>query len=196
MRQATISRNTTETTITVQLTLDGSGQAQVASGIGFFDHMLAALAKHARLDLVVTVEGDLFVDDHHTVEDTGLVLGQAMRQALGDRRGVVRFGQALVPMDDALASAALDLSGRPWLSFDAAFTGERVGAFSTQMTEEFFRALVTQAGITLHLSALAGRNDHHIVEALFKAFARALRQACARDPQASDEVPSTKGLLA
>ncbi|MDD3930563.1 MAG: imidazoleglycerol-phosphate dehydratase HisB [Clostridiaceae bacterium] len=195
MRQSKIHRQTSETDITIQLFLDGSGQAEVATGIGFLDHMLTLLARHGGLDLSVSVRGDLNVDDHHTVEDVGIVLGQALKDALGEKRGISRFGHAVIPMDEALASSAVDISGRPWLSFNARFSAEKVGGFSTQMTGEFFRALAVNAGLTLHLSCVTGQNDHHIIEALFKSFARSLAQACAINSQAPNQIPSTKGLL-
>jgi imidazoleglycerol-phosphate dehydratase len=195
MRQAKIERKTKETWIQVELDLDGRGTAGMTTGIAFLDHMLTLLARHARIDLKVTARGDLDVDDHHTVEDTGIVIGQAINMALSDKRGICRYGDARVPMDEALADAALDLSGRSYLVFSARFDSAQVGAFSTQMVEEFFRAVAYNAGITLHLSCPYGRNDHHKIEALFKAFARSLRQAVAVDPQAADEVPSTKGTL-
>ena len=195
MRQAEITRKTQETDISVRLRLDGRGTADITTGIGFFDHMLILLARHGRLDLTVRAHGDLDGDGHHTAEDVGIALGQAIARALGDKRGICRYGQATIPMDEALATAALDVSGRPWLAFEAAFTCERVGAFSTQMTEEFFRALAMNAGLTLHLSCVSGRNDHHMIEAVFKAFARSLRAAVAIDPETEDEIPSTKGIL-
>lgn len=195
MRQSEITRKTRETDITVILNLDGDGKAAISTGIGFFDHMLTLLAGHAHIDLSVAACGDLQVDDHHTVEDVGIVLGQAIARALGDKRGIRRYGQALIPMDEALVSAALDISGRPYLVFQADFAGERVGGFTTAMTEEFFRALAYQAGLTLHLTCRYGGNDHHVIEALFKAFARSLGDAVAIDPQRAESIPSTKGLL-
>jgi imidazoleglycerol-phosphate dehydratase len=195
MRQAEIKRKTNETQITVSLGLDGSGTADVATGIGFLDHMLVLLAKHGRLNLVVQAQGDLDTDDHHTAEDVGIVLGQAIASALGDKRGICRYGQAMIPMDEALATAVVDLSGRPWLVFEADFSSDRVGAFSTQMTEEFFRALAFNAGMTLHLTCPYGRNDHHKIEAMFKAFARSFSAAAAIDVRSADEIPSSKGVL-
>ena len=195
MRQTELKRKTAETEIVVRLSLDGSGIASVHTGIGFFDHMLLLLARHARLDLVVEAQGDLATDDHHTAEDVGIVLGQAIGRALGDKRGIQRYGHAMVPMDEALASATIDLSGRAYLVFDAQFTADRIGDFSTQMTEEFFRALVFQAGMTAHLACVYGRNDHHKTEALFKAFARSLRDAICIDPRLEGEILSTKGVL-
>jgi len=195
MRQAEIRRETRETQITASLRLDGEGTADVITGIGFLDHMLVLLAKHGRMDLVVRAQGDLNTDDHHTAEDVGIVLGQAIARALGDKRGICRYGQAMVPMDEALATAVIDLSGRPWLVFIADFTSDRVGAFSTQMTGEFFRALAFNAGMTLHLTCQYGDNDHHKIEAMFKAFARSFKAAAAIDPQTAEEIPSTKGVL-
>jgi len=195
MRHTEIRRKTTETDIVVRLSLDGSGEASIHTGIGFFDHMLQLLARHARLDLVIEARGDLDTDDHHTAEDVGIVLGQAIGRALGDKRGIQRYGHAVIPMDEALAAATIDLSGRSYLVFQAEFTADRIGSFSTQMTEEFFRALVFQAGITAHLGCSYGRNDHHKTEALFKAFARSLRDAVAIDPRLQDDIPSTKGVL-
>ncbi|HEX4260988.1 MAG TPA: imidazoleglycerol-phosphate dehydratase HisB [Acetobacteraceae bacterium] len=194
-RTATVVRTTSETDIRIELALDGQGAAQVATGIGFLDHMLTALARHALLDLTVAAKGDLHIDAHHTTEDVGIVLGQALAQALGEKRGIVRFGHAIVPMDEALAEAAIDLSGRPYLAFSAAFPRERVGEMDTELFEEFFRALATNGRLALHLTVRAGTNAHHIAEALFKATARALRMAVAPDPRAPDAVPSTKGAL-
>lgn len=195
MRQAEMTRQTQETQIHVKLDLDGKGEATVSTGIGFLDHMLTLLARHARIDLDVSALGDLQVDDHHTIEDTGIVIGKAIALALKDKRGIGRYGQALVPMDEALVQAVLDLSGRPYLVFQAVFHGDRVGGFSTQMTAEFFRALAYNAGMTLHLTCPYGLNDHHIIEAMFKAFARSLRAAVAIDPSHAEDIPSTKGVL-
>lgn len=194
-RLATIARKTTETDISVTLDLDGTGRAQVATGIGFLDHMLTALARHALIDLTVAAQGDLHIDFHHTTEDIGIVIGQALAQALGDKRGITRFGHALVPMDEALAEAAIDLSGRPFTAFSVAFSQPKVGEMDTELFEEFFRALATNAAMTLHLSARAGHNAHHIAEACFKATARALRMAVSQDPRLGDAIPSTKGSL-
>ncbi len=194
-RQATLHRVTSETDIAVTLDLDGSGQADIDTGIGFFDHMLTALAKHGLLDLTVKVRGDLHIDGHHTVEDTGIALGQALRQALGDKRGVRRFGHALVPLDEALCEAVVDLSGRPFLAFDATFDRDRIGELDTELVEEFFRAFAMSSMITLHLTEKAGKNCHHIAEAAFKALARALRMAVEMDPRAQGAIPSTKGVL-
>jgi imidazoleglycerol-phosphate dehydratase len=186
---------TTETEITLDLDLDGTGRADIDTGIGFLDHMLTALTRHAQFDLTIKASGDLHVDLHHTTEDVGIVLGQALSQALGDKRGITRFGQATVPMDEALVEAALDLSGRAHLSFGVVFPRERVGEMDTELFEEFFRALAGNARMTLHLVQRAGGNTHHLAEACFKAAARALRQAVEIDPQMQDLVPSTKGGL-
>ncbi|CEF53863.1 imidazoleglycerol-phosphate dehydratase HisB [Acetobacter ghanensis] len=194
-RQATVHRVTSETDIAIALNLDGTGKARIETGIGFFDHMLTALAKHGLFDLDITVKGDLHIDGHHTVEDTGIALGQAMRQALGDKRGVRRFGSALVPLDEALCEAVVDLSGRPFLTFNATFDRDRIGELDTELVEEFFRAFAMSALLTLHLNQRAGKNCHHIAEAAFKALARALRMAVEPDPRALGAIPSTKGVL-
>ncbi len=194
-RHATVHRVTSETDIAIALTLDGTGKARVETGIGFFDHMLTALAKHGLFDLDITVKGDLHIDGHHTVEDTGIALGQAMRAALGDKRGVRRFGSALVPLDEALCEAVVDLSGRPFLAFEATFDRDRIGGLDTELVEEFFRAFAMSAMLTLHLNQRAGKNCHHIAEAAFKALARALRMAVEPDPRALEAIPSTKGVL-
>jgi imidazoleglycerol-phosphate dehydratase len=194
-RSATIARATSETEIRLTLVLDGSGMAQVATGVGFFDHMLTALARHALLDLTVAATGDLHIDDHHTVEDVGIVLGQALRQALGDKRGIRRYGHSLLPMDEALAEAAIDISGRPFLAWQVAFQRPKIGTFDTELVEEFFRAFAFNAGITLHVTLKAGTNAHHVAEACFKTVARALRMAAEPDPRAPGQVPSTKGSL-
>lgn len=194
MRTATITRTTRETDIALQLNLDGSGQTSIATGVGFFDHMLDALSRFALLDLTLTCRGDTQVDAHHTVEDAGICLGRAIREALGDRAGIRRVGSVYLPMDEALAFAAIDISGRPYLAFDADFTAPMVGAFDTQLAEEFFRAVAVNAGLTVHVKVLAGRNDHHKLEALFKAFGLALRDAAAVDPRVTG-VLSTKGAL-
>lgn len=195
-RRAEIARETAETAIRVALDLDGAGRAEVATGIGFLDHMLTALARHAMLDLQVQARGDLHVDFHHTAEDVGIVIGQCLRAALGEKRGLRRYGAALVPMDEALAEAAVDLSGRPFLAWSVPFARPKIGEMDTELFEEFFRALAFNAGITLHVTLKAGTNAHHVAEACFKAVARALRQGCERDPRlAPDAVPSTKGVL-
>jgi imidazoleglycerol-phosphate dehydratase len=195
-RRASLARRTSETDIRISLDLDGTGTAEVATGIGFFDHMLTALARHAMLDLTVAAAGDLHIDDHHTTEDVGILLGQALRAALGDKRGIRRFGQALLPMDEALAEAAIDISGRPFLAWSVAFQRPKIGTFDTELVEEFFRAFATNAGITLHVTLKAGHNAHHVAEVCFKAVARALRMAVEPDPRAAGAIPSTKGTLA
>lgn len=194
-RRAEITRATSETDIRVSLDLDGSGQATIATGVGFLDHMLTALARHALMDLSVQAKGDLHIDDHHTTEDVGIVIGQAIRQALGDKRGIRRYGSAVIPMDEALAEAAIDISGRPFLAWSVPFARPKIGTFDTELVEEFFRALAFNAGITLHVTLKAGTNAHHVAEACFKALARALRMAVEPDPRAAGAVPSTKGSL-
>ncbi|MBE5803644.1 MAG: imidazoleglycerol-phosphate dehydratase HisB [Clostridiales bacterium] len=194
MRTATISRETKETSITLTIDLDGSGKTQLDTGVGFFDHMLDALSRFALVDLEVSCKGDLYVDEHHTIEDIGICLGKAIRDALGDRVGIRRVGSAYMPMDEALAFAAIDISGRPYLAFTADFASLRCGDMGTQMAEEFFRAVTVNAGLTVHLNVMAGRNDHHKLEALFKAFGLALRDAMAPDPRVTG-VLSTKGAL-
>jgi imidazoleglycerol-phosphate dehydratase len=194
-RRATIARTTAETDIRASLALDGTGQVQVATGIGFLDHMLTALGRHALLDLVVEAKGDLHIDYHHTTEDVGIVLGQAIRKALGDKRGIRRYGHSLLPMDEALAEAAIDISGRPFLAWSVPFARDKVGEMDTELFEEFFRAFAFNAGITLHVTLKAGTNAHHVAEACFKALARALRMAVETDPRSPDAVPSTKGVL-
>jgi imidazoleglycerol-phosphate dehydratase len=193
-RTSQIHRVTGETDVSLSLALDGGGAGERSTGVGFFDHLLDALARHGRLDLDVRVQGDLETGPHHTVEDTGLALGQALDEALGDRAGIVRFGHAVVPMDEARAACAVDVSGRPHLAFAADFPAERVADFDTDLVEEFFRAAANAAKLTVHVQVEAGTNAHHMVEASFKAFARALRQAVAEDPSMPG-VPSTKGLL-
>ncbi|MCI8441467.1 MAG: imidazoleglycerol-phosphate dehydratase HisB [Provencibacterium sp.] len=194
MREAVLTRKTRETDITLSLTLDGEGKGSISTGIGFFDHMLTALTVHAGLDLDIRAKGDLQVDCHHTVEDTGILLGQAFREALGDRAGIARYGMSQIPMDEALGVCTLDISGRPFLRFDCAFSSERIGTMDTQMAVEFFRALSMNAGFTLHLCCPYGENDHHKMEALFKALAHALRQAIR---QTGEKAPlSSKGVLA
>lgn len=194
MRQATVERKTNETALAVAVNLDGTGKADVSTGIGFFDHMLELLARHGKLDLNIRAEGDLRVDCHHTVEDTGLALGQALRKALGAKVGIRRYGTFHVPMDEALALVSLDLSGRPFLVFDALIVRVTLGSFESECAEEFFRALAFSAGITLHMKVLYGSNTHHMLEALFKALGQALRLAAEADPR-ENGVPSTKGVL-
>ena len=195
MRNAQLTRTTNETTVRVHLDVDGLGTSEIDTGIGFFDHMLDLLARHGGLNLTVAASGDLRVDGHHTVEDVGIVIGKTIAAALGEKRGINRYGHAVIPMDETLATCALDISGRPFLVVKADYAGERVGDFDTALTEEFFRALAFNAGITLHLSCEYGTNDHHKIEAMFKAFARALRMAASIDPDFSDRIPSTKGVL-
>ncbi len=194
-RTGEVDRTTKETAIRVRVDLDGTGVAKVATGVGFFDHMLEQLGRHSLIDLTVDAEGDLHVDSHHTVEDVGIALGTALTQALGDKRGIRRYGWAAVPMEEALVLVALDLSGRPFLGFDAPVPSEQIGTYDPDLTEEFFMALTRSGGITLHVRLLSGRNSHHIVEGVFKAVAKALRIAVEVDPRAGDEVPSTKGVL-
>ena len=194
-RSASINRKTSETDIALTLALDGAGKAEIATGIGFLDHMLTAFARHGGFDLSVQAKGDLHIDAHHTTEDVGIVLGQALIQALGDKRGIRRFGQALLPMDEALAEVAVDISGRAFLAWDVAFERASLGGLDTQLFEEFFRAFAGNALITLHVTRRAGHNAHHVAEACFKGVARALRMAVEIDPRAGDAVPSTKGSL-
>jgi imidazoleglycerol-phosphate dehydratase len=194
-RTSQISRSTGETDITVSLSLDGAGSGKRTTGVGFYDHMLDAFARHGGLDLDVDAKGDLQTGSHHTVEDVGIVIGQALDEALGDRSGITRFGHAVVPMDDARASAAIDISGRPFVAFDGMEIPPRtIGGFETDLVEEFVRAVANNAKLTAHITVERGRDPHHMVEACFKAFARALREACSHDPNASG-IPSTKGLL-
>ena len=195
MRTATITRTTAETDIRVTVALDGTGAGDIETGVGFFDHMLDQLARHALLDLTVRTEGDLHIDDHHTVEDTGIAIGQALARALGDKRGIRRYGECRLPMDDAQVACALDLSGRPYLVWNLAFPTAKIGTFDTELVREFFQALSTHGGITLHLDGLHGINSHHIAEAAFKAVARSLRAAVEIDPRKADAIPSTKGSL-
>jgi imidazoleglycerol-phosphate dehydratase len=193
-RSADISRQTKETRIQLSVNLDGTGQSAPETGIGFFDHMLDLLSRHSLIDLAVSAEGDLEVDAHHTVEDVGIVLGQAIEKALGDKRGIQRYGWAIVPMDESLAQVAIDLSGRPAFVFNVPFTGSLIGTFAVELVEEFFKALATTAKMNLHIAVPYGGNNHHMAEAVFKAVARALRQAVSFDPR-NPGVPSTKGSL-
>jgi imidazoleglycerol-phosphate dehydratase len=193
-RAASVERSTKETQIRLALALDGSGKAEISTGVGFFDHMLDLLARHARIDLTVTANGDLETGAHHTTEDVGIVLGQALDRALGDRRGIARYGDAMVPMDEALGACAIDVSGRPYCSFEADLPATTIAGFETELTEEFFRAVANNAKLTVHLRALEGSNAHHKIEACFKAFARALREAVSIDESESG-IPSTKGVL-
>lgn len=193
-RTATILRKTSETDIALTIDIDGSGQSDIQTGIGFFDHMLRSFAKHGFFDLSVQVKGDLEVDCHHTIEDTGIVLGEAIKKAIGDKKGIRRYGSFALPMDETLVLAALDLSGRPYLCFDADFTVDRVGGFDTEMVKEFFYAVSYSCGMNLHIRQLAGKNNHHIIEAVYKSFAKALDEATGYDPRIQD-VLSTKGTL-
>ena len=195
MRTGAVKRKTKETDIEVTVDLDGTGVSAVATGIGFLDHMLDLLARHSRIDIRVKAAGDLHIDQHHTTEDTGIALGQAVRQALGDMKGITRFSDVHVPMDEALTRVAIDISGRPFLAFRVAFGRDKVGAFDTELVREWFQAFAMNAGITLHVETLYGANDHHIAESCFKGLARALRAAVAIDARAVGEVPSTKGVL-
>ena len=195
MRSAKIERNTAETQITLELDLDGTGKSNVATGCGFLDHMLTLFAKHGRFDLCVTCKGDTYVDDHHTVEDIGIALGQAFSQAVGQKRGINRYGSMTLPMDEALILTAADLSGRCYLGYDLQIPMQKVGTFDTELVEEFFLGFVRNAQATLHIRQLAGTNSHHIIEGAFKSVARSLRQAVQVDPACADEIPSTKGVL-
>jgi imidazoleglycerol-phosphate dehydratase len=195
MRKATVKRTTKETDVAVTVDLDGRGEAAIATGIGFLDHMLDLLARHSRIDMTVKAAGDLHIDHHHTTEDVGIALGQAVKQALGDMRGITRYADVHLPMDEALTRVAIDISGRPFLVFKSVFSRDKIGAFDTQLVREWFQAFAMNAGVTLHVETLYGTNDHHISESCFKGLARALRAAVAIDPRAKDEVPSTKGSL-
>ncbi len=195
MRRAEIERTTGETRISLCLEPDGSGKYDIRTGVGFLDHMLALLAVHGRFDLTVECSGDTQVDDHHSVEDIGICLGRAFREALGDRAGICRYADATVPMDEALVLCAVDISGRGFLGFDLPIPAQKIGTFDTELVEEFFAAFVRESGVTLHIKYLAGRNSHHIVEGAFKAFARAMRAAVRIDPELSGAVPSSKGVL-
>ncbi|MFP7571225.1 imidazoleglycerol-phosphate dehydratase HisB [Marivita sp. S2033] len=195
MRNATVTRTTAETEIRVEINLDGTGTYDNQTGVGFFDHMLDQLARHSLIDMTIRATGDLHIDDHHTVEDTGIALGQALSKAVGDKKGIVRYGACLLPMDDALVRAALDLSARPFLVWNVDLPTGKIGTFDTELVREFFQALSTHGGVTLHVDCLHGINSHHIAEAAFKAVARALRDALEVDPRKSDAIPSTKGAL-
>ncbi|KUP93709.1 imidazoleglycerol-phosphate dehydratase HisB [Tritonibacter horizontis] len=195
MRTAQVSRATAETEISVSVNLDGSGAYDNQTGVGFFDHMLDQLSRHSLIDMTIRAKGDTHIDDHHTVEDTGIALGQALAQALGDKRGINRYGECHLPMDDAQVRAALDLSARPFLIWNIDLPTEKIGSFDTELVREFFQALATHGGITLHVDQIHGVNSHHIAEAAFKAVARALRVAVEVDPRKADAVPSTKGAL-
>ena len=195
MRNASIQRKTAETDISLTLELDGSGRTEIATGVGFLDHMLTLFARHGRFDLKVLCTGDTYVDDHHSTEDIGIALGAALAEALGDKRGINRYGSFLLPMDETLVMVALDLSGRSTLRYGLTLPAPKVGTFDTELTEEFFLAFTRAAGVTLHLRQLDGTNTHHIIEAAFKGFGRALHHAVAFDPDAAGEIPSTKGVL-
>ena len=195
MRTAEIIRKTAETDITLKLNLDGRGVSSISSGCGFLDHMLTLFAKHGRFDLEVSCKGDTWVDDHHTVEDIGIALGQAFKAALGDKRGIIRYGSTILPMDESLILTAVDLSGRGYLGFELEIPTQKVGTFDTELCAEFFVALARDAGITLHIRKMAGTNSHHIIEGAFKSVARSLKTAVAIDPDFADEIPSTKGVL-
>jgi imidazoleglycerol-phosphate dehydratase len=195
MRKASIQRKTKETDIAVEVNIDGSGQSSVETGIGFLDHMLDLLARHSRMDIVAKAKGDLHIDYHHTAEDVGIALGQAVKKALGDLKGITRYADVHLPMDEALTRVAIDVSGRPFLVFKVKFGRDKIGTFDTELVNEWFQAFAMNAGITLHVETLYGSNDHHISESCFKALARALRAAFAIDPKAANEIPSTKGSL-
>ena len=194
IRQATVKRKTSETDIALFLRIDGSGEAEVDTGIGFFDHMLKSFAKHGLFDLKLKVTGDLIVDSHHTIEDVGIVLGEAIKEAIGDKMSIKRYGDIILPMDETLIMCAIDLSGRPYLGFESTFTADSVGYFDTQMVKEFFYAISYSAGMNLHIREMSGENDHHIIEGMFKAFAKALDEACSKDARIKS-VLSTKGSL-
>jgi imidazoleglycerol-phosphate dehydratase len=195
MRKGQVARKTKETDIAVEVAIDGTGRSEVATGIGFLDHMLDLLARHSRMDITVKAKGDLHIDDHHTAEDVGIALGQAVKQALGDMKGITRYADVHLPMDEALTRVALDVSGRPFLVFKVKFGRDKIGTFDTELVNEWFQAFAMNAGVTLHVETLYGSNDHHISESCFKGLARALRTAFAIDPKAAGEIPSTKGSL-
>lgn len=195
-RIASISRKTNETSVSVSVDIDGTGSAKMATGIGFFDHMLDQLSRHSLIDMTITTNGDLHVDDHHTVEDTGIAIGQAIAKALGDRRGITRYASIDLAMDETMTRAAVDVSGRPFLVWNVAFSAPKIGTFDTELVREFFQALAQNAGITLHVQNIYGANNHHIAETCFKAVARVLRTATEIDPRQAGRVPSTKGMLA
>src|SRR6202167_6156803 len=195
MRKASVKRTTKETDVEAGLDLDGKGRSSIATGIGFLDHMLDLLSRHSRIDIEVKAKGDLHIDHHHTTEDVGIALGQAVKQALGDMKGITRYADVHVPMDEALTRAVIDISGRPFLVFQVEFVRAKIGAFDTALVQEWFQAFAINAGVTLHVATLYGGNDHHIAESCFKGLARALRTAVTIDPRAANEVPSTKGLL-
>jgi imidazoleglycerol-phosphate dehydratase len=196
MRTATVTRKTRETVISVTVNLDGDGKARIATGLGFFDHMLEQVARHSLIDITIKAKGDLHIDQHHTVEDVGIALGQAIKQALGDLKGITRYADVSLPMDEAMTRVALDISGRPYLVWKVTFTRVKVGEFETELFHEFFQAFAQNAGVTLHIENLYGKNNHHIAETCFKALARVLRAAVAVDPRQKSRIPSTKGSLA
>ena len=195
MRTAEINRKTNETNIRLSLNLDGSGKSEINSGVGFLDHMLTLFARHGRFDLTLACDGDTYVDDHHTVEDIGIALGQAFEKALGDKRGIIRYGSFILPMDETLILTAVDISGRSYLNFDLDIPTQKVGTFDTELTEEFFLGFVRNANLTLHIKQLEGKNSHHIIEGTFKSFGRTMKQAVTIDEAFKDEIPSTKGVL-
>jgi len=195
MREASVSRRTAETDVAVSIALDGTGRAEIATGVGFLDHMLELFARHGLFDVTAKVTGDLHVDQHHTTEDTGIALGQAFAQALGDKKGIARYADIHMPMDETLTRVSLDISGRPFLVFNTTFPTEKIGAFDTELVREFFQAFAIQAGVTLHVETLYGANSHHIAESCFKGLARVLRRAVAVDPKEGGRIPSTKGTL-
>ena len=195
MKTATVLRKTAETDINLTLTLDGTGKSEIATGCGFLDHMLTLFAKHGKFDLQLSCKGDTWVDDHHTVEDVGICLGQAFTEALGDKRGIVRYGNFILPMDESLIPTAVDISGRSYLGYDLAIPTEKVGDFDTELVREFFEAFVRKAEITLHIKQLDGYNSHHIIEGMFKSVARSMKAAVAIDEKNKDKIPSTKGVL-
>lgn len=195
MRKGQVARKTRETDIAVEVLIDGAGRSEIATGIGFLDHMLDLLARHSRMDITAKAKGDLHIDDHHTAEDVGIALGQAVKQALGDMKGITRYADVHLPMDEALTRVAIDVSGRPFLVFKVKFGRDKIGTFDTELVNEWFQAFAMNAGITLHVETLYGSNDHHISESCFKGLARALRVAFAIDPKAANEIPSTKGSL-
>jgi imidazoleglycerol-phosphate dehydratase len=195
MRTATVTRRTKETDVSVTVTLEGTGRARVATGVGFLDHMLDQIARHGLIDLEVAAKGDLHIDDHHTVEDVGISLGQAVKNALGDMRGITRYAEATTPMDETLTRVAIDVSGRPFLVFRVAFPAAKIGTFDTELVREFFQAFATHAGVTLHVETFYGANAHHVAESCFKGLARALRAATAIDPRTAGDLPTTKGRI-
>lgn len=195
-RTASVARKTNETDISVSLSVDGTGTGSISTGVGFFDHMLEQLSRHSLIDMDIKAKGDLHIDDHHTVEDTGIAIGQALAKALGDRKGINRYASLDLAMDETLTRAAIDISGRPFLVWDVSFTSPKIGSFDTELVREFFQALAQHGGITLHVSNIYGANNHHIAETCFKAVARVLRVACEVDPRQKDRIPSTKGSLA